>query len=28
MAPLGNGTTAIGTNCEPGGGPLSVDGVT
>jgi hypothetical protein len=28
MAPLGKGTTAIGTDCEPGGGPLSVDDVT
>jgi len=28
MAPLGKGTTAIGTESEPGGGPLSVDGVT
>ena len=28
MAPLGKGTTAIGTDCKPGGGPLSVDGVT
>ena len=28
MAPLGRGTTAIGTDCEPGGGPLSVDDVT
>jgi hypothetical protein len=28
MSPLGNGTTVIGRNCAPGGGPLSVDGVT
>ena len=28
MAPLGKGTTAIGMDCEPGGGPLSVDAVT
>lgn len=28
MAPLGKGTTAIGTDCEPRGGPLSVEGVT
>jgi hypothetical protein len=28
MAPLGNGTTGIGTNCEPGGGPLSAEGGT
>jgi len=28
MAPLGKGTTAIGTDCKSGGGPLSVDGVT
>lgn len=28
MAPLGKGTTTIGTDCKPGGGPLSVDGET
>jgi len=28
MAPLGKGTTAIDTDCEPRGGPLSVEDVT